>query len=142
MPEMTSRARMDEIGSLAGEALENLYTAVAREPPRALRVYHEDDALLLLLRFGPPLRSDAAAEHCEAPIDTSFMAMPDMVAEVLRQAAGFTLVPGSVSICAERGLAVFAFSVLGEDDGLDGEDPIAGDPFWSNSFDGGLVLAT
>ena len=144
MSHFTSRRfQIDEIGSIAGEALGNLYTAVTGEAPRRLRAYHEDDALLLLLRFDPSLLSDASGEHFEPLIDISFMAMPDMIAEAVQEATGRTLMPGNLSICPERGLAVFAFSVL-EDNGDDSRDDdpfLMSEPFWNNSDDSGLRLA-
>src|SRR5271155_864474 len=123
LPTTSRRFHVDEVDSLASEALASLYTAVAGETPRALRAYREDDALLLLLRFDPALLVDASGEHFEALIDVSFMAMPELIAEAVRQGTGRTLAPGNLSICSQRGLAVFTFSVL-EDDS-DGDD----DPF-------------
>ena len=73
---LTSRRfRPDDIDLLAGEALGNLYTAVTGEPPRRLHAYHDDDALLLLLRFDPALLADASGEQFEPLIDISFMAL-------------------------------------------------------------------
>jgi hypothetical protein len=144
MSHMTSRRfRIDDIDSVAGEALGNLYTAVTGEAPRRLRAYHEDDALLLLLRFDPSLLAEASGEQFEPLIDISFMAMPDMVAEAVYEATGRTLLPGNLSICPERGLAVFAFSVLEEnaDDDRDDDPFVLSESFWSNSDDSDLRLA-
>jgi hypothetical protein len=144
MSHMTSRRfRIDDIDSVAGEALGNLYTAVTGEAPRRLRAYHEDDALLLLLRFDPALVAEASGEQFEPLIDISFMAMPDMVAEAVYEATGRTLLPGNLSICPERGLAVFAFSVLEEnaDDDRDDDPFVLSESFWSNSDDSDLRLA-
>jgi hypothetical protein len=136
------RFQIDEIDSVAGEALGNLYTAVTGAAPRRLRAYHEDDALLLLLRFDASLLSDAGGEQFEPLIDISFMAMPDMVAEAVHEATGRTLMPGNLSICAERGLAVFAFSVLeGDGDDSRDDDPfLMSEPFWGDD-ESGLRLA-
>ena len=142
LPLTSRRFRTDEIDSLAGEVLGNLYTAVTGEPPRRLHAYRDDDALLLLLRFDPALLSEANGEQFEPLIDISFMAMPDLIAEAVTDATGRTLMPGNLSICAERGLAVFAFSVLDDDDdSLSDDDPfVMSGPLWSDpdDDDGGL----
>ena len=146
LPLTSRRFRTDEIDSLAGEVLGNLYTAVTGEPPRRLHAYQDDDALLLLLRFDPALLSEANGEQFEPLIDISFMAMPDLIAEAVTDATGRTLMPGNLSICAERGLAVFAFSVLDEDDdSLGDDDPfVMSGPLWSDpdDDDGGLRLVS
>jgi hypothetical protein len=136
------RFQIDAIDSVAGEALGNLYTAVTGEAPRRIRAYHEDDALLLLLRFDPSLLPDSSGEHFEPLIDISFMAMPDMIAEAVHEATGRTVMPGNLSICLERGLAVFAFSVLEDnaDDHRDDDPFVLSDRFWNNSDNGGLRL--
>lgn len=144
LPLTSRRFRTDEIDSLAGEVLGNLYTAVTGEAPRRLNAYLDDDALLLLLRFDPALLSDASGEQFEPLIDISFMAMPDLVAEAVTEATGRTLMPGNLSICAERGLAVFAFSLLDDDDSLGDDDPfVMSGPLWSDpddDDDGGFRL--
>jgi hypothetical protein len=133
----TSRFQTDRLDSLATSVLANLYTAVTGEAPRALRAYYDDDTMLLLLRFNPALLADPSGEHFEPLIDISFMAMPEMIAEAVREGTGRTLVPGNLSICAQRGLAVLAFSVLEDDD--DGDS----DPFTipDSRSDGGLRRA-
>ena len=146
LPSTSRRFRTDDIDSLAGEALGNLYTAVTGEPPRRLHAYHDDDALLLLLRFDPALLADASGEQFEPLIDISFMAMPDLVAEAVTEATGRTLLPGNLSICPERGLAVFAFSLLDDDDDSfgDGDPFVVSGPLWStpDDDDGGLRLVS
>lgn len=132
LPLTSRRFRTDAIDSVAGEVLGNLYTAVTGAEPRRLHAYQDDDALLLLLRFDPSLLSDASGEQFEPLIDISFMAMPDLVAEAVTDATGRTVMPGNLSICAERGLAVFAFSVLDDDENLgDDDDPfVMSGPLW------------
>ena len=137
LPLTSRRFRPDDIDLLAGEALGNLYTAVTGEAPRRLHAYHDDDALLLLLRFDPALLADASGEQFEPLIDISFMAMPDLIAEAVTDATGRTLMPGNLSICPERGLAVFAFSVLDPDDDSHGDDDpfVMSGPLWSTPDD-------
>jgi len=145
LPLTSRRFRTDEIDLVAGEVLGNLYTAVTGEAPRRLHAYRDEDALLLLLRFDPALLSDASGEQFEPLIDISFMAMPNLIAEAVTDATGRKLMPGNLSICAERGLAVFAFSVLdGDDASLGDHDPfVMSGPLWSDpddDDDGGLRL--
>jgi hypothetical protein len=47
-------------------------------------------------------------------LDTAFAAMPGMIASAVEARTGQCLAPGNLSVCAERGLAVFAFSSLEE----------------------------
>jgi hypothetical protein len=72
--------------------------------------------------------------------------MPDLIAEAVTDATGRTLMPGNLSICAERGLAVFAFSVLDNDDDVHGDDDpfVMSGPLWSTPHDddGGLRLVS
>lgn len=127
----TSRFQTDRLDSLATSVLRNLYIAVTGEAPRAVRSYYDDDTLLLLLRFNPALLADPSGEHFEPLIDISFMAMPEMIAEAVHEGTGRTLMPGNLSICPGRGLAVLAFSVLEDDE--DGDtDPFAIPVYWSD----------
>jgi hypothetical protein len=135
---LTNRFQADEVDALAGEVLGNLYAAVTGEAPRRVRAYHDDDALLLLLRFDPSLLSHDSGEAFEPLVDISFMAMPDLIAEAVHETIGRTLMPGNLSICAERGLAVFAFSMLEEDDLGDGDPFVMSGPLWGDFGDGGL----
>jgi hypothetical protein len=115
MDDTTSRSpdAIDPVGLLASEVLKDLYRAVCGHEPSAVRSYRDDDALLLLLRFEP---GELAAGHGEhAPfLDTAFLAMPGMVASAVEARTGRLLAPGNLSVCPERGLAVFAFSALEE----------------------------
>ena len=130
---LTNRFQADELDALAGEVLSNLYTAVTGDAPRRVHAYHDADALLLLLRFDPALLSDEGGEAFEPLLDISFMAMPDLIAEAVHETNGRTLMPGNLSICAERGLAVFAFSVLEEDHEEGDDDPfVMSGPLWGD----------
>jgi hypothetical protein len=104
-----------ELGALAREVLIDLYRALSGHAPKAVRVYGEDDALLLLLRFDPGELAGLAEGQFEPLIDTTFIALPSMIAGAVGRRAGRTLYPGNLSVCADRGLAVFAFSALGEE---------------------------
>jgi hypothetical protein len=102
------------LGTLAREVLVDLYRALSGHTPKAVRVYGEDDALLLLLRFDPAELTGASEVSFEPLIDTTFIALPSMIASAVQRRAGRTLYPGNLSVCADRGLAVFAFSALEE----------------------------
>jgi hypothetical protein len=105
---------VNALGELAGEVLIDLYHALSGCNPKAVRVYGEDDALLLLLRFDPAELAGAAETSFEPLIDTTFIALPSMIASAVQRRAHRTLYPGNLSVCADRGLAVFAFSALEE----------------------------
>jgi hypothetical protein len=102
------------LGELAREVLVDLYRALSGHLPKAVRVYGEDDALLLLLRFDPSQLTGVAETSFEPLIDTTFIALPSMIASAVQRRTGHTLYPGNLSVCADRGLAVFTFSALGE----------------------------
>jgi hypothetical protein len=105
---------IDPIGLLASEVLRDLYQAVAGREPAAVRSYRDEDAILLLLRFEPSDIADGEAEDVVPFLDTAFLAMPGMIASAVEARTGQRLAPGNLSVCAERGLAVFAFSSLEE----------------------------
>jgi hypothetical protein len=107
------------VESVAAEVLRDLYWAFAGAPPRALRAYREDDALLLLLRF------DACSD--EEP-EVAFMALPSMVAEAVTHRTGRVLVPRDASVCASNGLAVLGFTLLDTRDGA--LRPLTGEERW------------
>ena len=104
---------------VAAEVLRDLYWAFAGEPPRALRAYRDEGALLLLLRF-------KAASDAEP--DVAFMALPSMVAEAVTHRTGEVLVPRDASVCASSGLAVLGFTLLDAQDGA--LRPPAGEQPW------------
>jgi hypothetical protein len=110
------RFSSDAVGNLAGEVLTDLYKAVCGHQPEAVRVYQQDDALLLLLRFEPDaIGSGDPSARSESMLDTAFLAMTAMIASAVEARSGRQVFPGNLSLCAERGLAVFAFSVIDED---------------------------
>jgi hypothetical protein len=97
-------------GDLAVSIAAELYRAVTGRPPQALRAYQDEDALLVLLRFDPQEMAVDPADGVEPLLQTAFMAMPGMVATAVAARSGVQLVPGNLSVCPERGLAVFAFT--------------------------------
>lgn len=122
--EMTEQTEAElALGDLAREVLVELYRALSGHTPESVRVYGENDALLLMLRFDPAELSGADEVNFEPLIDTTFIALPSMIASAVARRAGRTLVPGNLSVCADRGLAVFAFSALEEADRPDAADP-------------------
>jgi hypothetical protein len=121
------------LGELAGEVLSDLYRALSGHTPKSVRVYCEDDALLLLLRFEPAELAGASVESIEPLLDSTLTALPSMIASAVQRRAGRTLYPGNLSVCATRGLAVFAFSALEEAiDGPPRREPFAAlTPTWT-----------
>ena len=110
-----SRFSSDDVGQLASEVLTELYTVVCGHRPTAVRAYHEDDALLLMLRFDAEAIGAGPADAPDALLDSAFAAMPGMIASAIEARTGRWLLPGSLSVCVERGLAVFAFSAMDDD---------------------------
>ena len=106
-----SRFNRDPLGGLAGEVASDLYFAVSGQRPKTIRAYHDDDALLLLVRFDPAELADGTT------LETAFMAMPGMIASAVEARCGQRLAPGNLSVCAERGLAVFAFNAAEQEAG-------------------------
>lgn len=116
---MAVRGPMDRaqerIEDVAADVLGGLFAALAGGPPRSLRAYQEDDALLLVLRVEPGMLDDDGTLHRPGGLgDVSLLAMPELVADGVRERCGRTLVPGNLSACSSRGLAVFAFSAAAE----------------------------
>lgn len=109
-----STASIDPIGLLASEVLKELYRAVSGSEPAAVRSYRDEDAILLLLRFDATELEAGQGEGFAPFLDTAFLAMPGMVASAVEARTGLRLAAGNLSVCAERGLAVFAFSALEE----------------------------
>ncbi len=107
---MTPRESPQTASDLAVTIAADLYRAVTGQAPRALRAYQDQDALLVLLRFDPDEMRVDPADGVEPLLQTAFMAMPGMVVTAVRARSGAQLVPGNLSVCPERGLAVFAFT--------------------------------
>jgi hypothetical protein len=96
----------DAVDAAAVEVLRALVEAVTGTAPRTLRVYRDDDALLLLLRY--------EGSAIDPPVEIALMALPSLVAEAVTKRTGRHIVGGGVSLCAPQGLAVLAFSVSDE----------------------------
>ena len=96
----------DAVDAVAVDVLSALFEAVTGAPPRTLRAYRADDALLLLVRY------DGVAT--DPPVEIALMALPALVAEAVAKRTGRTVVSGGVSLCAPKELAVLAFSVVDE----------------------------
>jgi hypothetical protein len=103
------------VAEQARDLLGELFAAYTGGAPRALRVYREADALMLLLRFDPALAGAGADAELESQMDASLMAMFEMVTEVVAARSGCDLVPGNLSVHGPTGLAVFAMRVAGEE---------------------------
>jgi len=93
----------DAVDAAAIDVLRALFEAITGAPPRTLRAYRDDDALLLLLRYEGPAT--------DPPVEIALMALPALVAEAVAKRTGRNVVGGAVSLCAPKGLAVLAFSV-------------------------------
>jgi hypothetical protein len=113
----------DPVADLASDVLIDLYRAVCGHRPKAVRAYHDDDALLLLLRFDPAELLAGDEEDHEHLLEGAFVAMPGMIASAVEARCGHRMVPGNLSVCGERGLAVFAFSA-DETQDADGDEDI------------------
>jgi hypothetical protein len=96
----------DAVDAAAVDVLRALFEGLTGTPPRSLRAYRDDDALLLLLRYE---RSPAAAT--DPPVEIALMALAQLVAEAVTARTGRGIAAGGVSLCAPQGLAVLAFSV-------------------------------
>ncbi len=96
----------DAVDVAAVDVLSALLEAVTGSPPRTLRAYRADDALLLLVRY------DGAT--IDPPVEIALMALPALVAEAVAKRTGRILVSGGVSLCAPKELAVLAFSLIDE----------------------------
>ncbi|HUB76427.1 MAG TPA: hypothetical protein VL977_05185 [Solirubrobacteraceae bacterium] len=105
-------AAMEIVGELAVDAMSKLYALAAGGPPLVARAYHEEDALLLLLRFDPSHLSNTGDPG--SPLsEAALMALPDMIASAVRNAseAHHRLIPGSLTISSDRGVVSLGFSV-------------------------------
>jgi hypothetical protein len=135
MLDLTSSSLSTEaVDLLACEVLADLYRAYCGTRPLAVRSYRDGEALLLLLRFEPDSfdddDDDAAAAGPGSLVGTALRAMPGMIASAVEARTGARLAPGNLSFCSERGLAVLAFTALGDDD----DQWVDGDPFATDSI--------
>ncbi len=119
-----SPVSMDPVGLLASEVLRDLYRAVCGSEPAAVRSYRDEDAILLLLRFDPAELETRQREGFAPFLDTAFLAIPGMVASAVEARTGLRLAAGNLSVCADRGLAVFAFSALDEHADIDSDEDL------------------
>jgi hypothetical protein len=132
--------RQSQIEGVAVQVLEELYMALAGEAPRVVRAYRDSDALVLLLRFDAGILRNRREYELEPLIDISFMAMLEMVAEIVAERTGRPMAQGNLSVCADSGLAAFGFTL--PDERLETVTrPLMYRHVWSDSFDGGLRLA-
>jgi hypothetical protein len=107
-----STALMEEVGLLAAEMMAQLYAVAAGGPPLVSRAYHEEDALLLLLRFDPAHLTDTG-EPGSPLSEAALMALPDMIASAVRSHTNkrHRLIPGSLTISSDRSFVSLGFSV-------------------------------
>jgi len=132
----SSSLSTEAVDLLACEVLADLYRAYCGTRPLAVRSYRDEEALLLLLRFEPDSFDDddddaaAAAAGPGSLVGTALRAMPGMIASAVEARTGARLAPGNVSLCSTRGLAVFAFTALDDDD----EQRVGGDPFATDAI--------
>ena len=112
----------DALDLLVCEVLADLYRAYCGAPPLAVRAYRDAEALLLLLRFEPVEIEEGTAGDGDTLFATALRAMPAMIASAVEARTGCRLAPGNLSMCSGRGLAVFAFSVLDDDNEQSGDE--------------------
>jgi len=122
---LAAQLSRDPIADMATDVLADLYRAVCGRQPKAVRAYNDDDALLLLLRFDPSEIEDGDQEGFEHLLETAFLAMPGMIASAVEARSGQRMEAGNLSVCADRGLAVFAFNAVDES----AEPAVDDDPF-------------
>lgn len=96
----------DAVDAAAIDVLRALFEGLTGAPPRTLRAYRDDDALLLLLRY-----DRAPTPATDPPVEIALMALAQLVAEAVALRSGRAVATGGVSLCAPKGLAVLAFSV-------------------------------
>jgi hypothetical protein len=104
---------MEHVGVLASEVMAQLYAVAAGGRPRVARAYHEEDALLLLLRFDPAHLSDS--RRLGSPLsEAALMALPDMIASAVCAQTGYRhrLIPGSLTISSDHSVVSLGFSVV------------------------------
>jgi hypothetical protein len=112
-PDGPGSSEMEAVGSLAAELMAQLYAVAAGGRPLVARAYHEEDALLLLLRFDPAHLS--GSQQPGSPLsEAALMALPDMIASALHAQSGYRhrLIPGSLTISSNHGVVSLGFSVV------------------------------
>ena len=109
MTEENDQTSDGTLADLAREVLMDLYHALCGHYPKAVRVYGEGEALLLLLRFDPAELWGSERISSETLAEATFAALPDMIVSAVERRRGQALEPGELSVCTQRGLAVFAF---------------------------------
>ncbi len=87
------------VDAVAVDVLAGLFEGTTGAPPRSLRAYRDGDVLLLVLRF--------AAD--EPPVEAALIALAQLVCEGVARRTRASLAALSVSLSAERCLAVLAF---------------------------------
>ena len=110
----------DPVADLAGDVLADLYRGVCGHDAAAVRAYHDGEALLLLLRFDPDEMAEVTAADFDSELEGAFAAMPGMIVSAVEAGSGYRMRPANLSVCADRGLAVFAFSAVDETHDEDG----------------------
>jgi hypothetical protein len=120
-------ATVEEVGVLAAELMAQLYAVAAGGPPLVARAYHEDDALLLLLRFDPNHLTDTG-EPGSPLSEAALMALPDMLASAVRAHTNkrHRLIPGSLTISSDRSFVSLGFSVVLNTD-VEADEPVRSD---------------
>lgn len=106
-------SQMEQIGLLAAELMAQLYAVAAGGRPLVARAYHDEDALLLLLRFEPSHLTDSRRPG--SPLsEAALMALPDMIASALYARTGYRhrLIPGSLTISSDHSVVSLGFSVV------------------------------
>jgi hypothetical protein len=125
-------SEMEQVGALAAELMAQLYAVAAGGRPRVARAYHEDDALLLLLRFEPAHLSES--KQLGSPLsEAALMALPDMIASAVHAQSGYRhrLIPGSLTISSDHSVVSLGFSVvLGTDDSAETLTSATGGSDW------------
>lgn len=132
MLEIADRPSNEALDATVAGVLATLYAGLAGSEPLSVRAYRDDDAILVLLRFDP-LAPQIGRDPAPDPLmEVSMLAMPDLIVAAVLERTGERLLPGSLSVSVERGLAVFGFSVLDQD------APLVVEMF---GLDGGIRLA-
>ena len=101
-----SRVVLEDLGSIAVEALRDIHSATYGRPPQSLRAWVDGDAILLVARLHPDADGGGVLASSDPP---PLKEMQRMVTAAVYQRTGATLRPGGRSSDAGRGLTVLAF---------------------------------